>query len=99
MFVMKKNDLNNYCEWLFDILFYVEKHIDMTGYSVEESRVFGYISEILLNVWVNKNMLKVKYLPIAYTDCNIINQINKNICNSKVSCGIKYIIKKLIYKI
>lgn len=99
MFIMDKNNLNNYCEWLFDILFYVEKHIDMTGYSSEESRVFGYISEILLNVWVNKNMLKIKYLPIAYTDCNIINQINKNIYNSNLSSKFKYIIKKLICKI
>lgn len=96
MFIMKKKDFNNYCKWLFDILFYVEENIDMEGYSVEESRVFGYLAEILLNVWIDKNKLKVKYLPVAYTECSMINQIKKNIYNSKILCKFKHIIKKII---
>ena len=31
MFVMKKELLQHYCTWLFDILFELERELDMTG--------------------------------------------------------------------
>lgn len=61
MAVMKKNDFKEYCNWLFEILFKVEKITDMTGYSKQEKRLYGFLSEFLLNVWVLHNKLKVKY--------------------------------------
>lgn len=66
MFIMKAIYFNKYCCWLFDVLAYVEKNIDMTGYNVQEQRVFGYLSELLLNVWVEKKALRIKYYDIAY---------------------------------
>lgn len=65
MMICSKKLLNEYCMWLFDILFEVEKKVDITSYSVAEARVFGYISEILINVWVKNRNLKVKYIPVA----------------------------------
>jgi hypothetical protein len=65
MMVSKKTLFDEYCMWLFDILFELEKNIDLSNYTVAEARVFGYLSEILLNVWVKKNQLKVKFLPVA----------------------------------
>lgn len=61
MMIMKKEDFNNYCKWLFDILFQLEKQIDLKDYDKNEARIFGYMSEILLNVWILKNKKKVKY--------------------------------------
>jgi hypothetical protein len=58
MFIMRKNILNLYCTWLFDVLFELEKRIDISGYSTSEMRVFGYISEWLLDVWLDKNDYK-----------------------------------------
>lgn len=55
MFIMKKKYFNEYCEWLFDILEYVENLIDITDYSEQEKRVFGYLSEMLMDVWIDKN--------------------------------------------
>jgi hypothetical protein len=55
MFIMRKDILGRYCAWLFDVLFELEKRIDISGYSVSEARVFGYISEWLLDVWLDKN--------------------------------------------
>ena len=75
MFIMDSYKVNEYCKWLFSILFYVEKKIDMTGYNDAEKRVFGYLSEILLNVWVQKNNLRVKYYDIAYYDKNLLFQV------------------------
>lgn len=51
MFIMKKDEYHKYCEWLFDILFEAEKHIDMTWYSVEEYRVMGYLAERLCGIY------------------------------------------------
>lgn len=81
MFIMSANNLNMYCKWLFDILDYVEERIDMTGYSKQEKRVFGYLAEILLNVWVKKHQLKIKYYPIAYLDMSSIMQCKMAIRN------------------
>ena len=79
MFVMNKALLDEYCTWLFAILEYVENRIDMTDYTDAEKRVYGYLSEILLNVWVEKKQLKVKYLPIAYTELTQAEQKKKMI--------------------
>ena len=79
MFVMKKNEFYEYCNWLFKILFLLEKKIDISKYTRSEARIYGYMSEILLNVWVNKNMLKTKKIKIVKTDSNLNERINWNI--------------------
>ena len=53
MFIMKKDKLDEYCTWLFDILFSLEKVIDISQYDTFHSRFFGRISELLLDVWLN----------------------------------------------
>ena len=58
MFIMKKEILNEYCEWLFDILFELEKRIDPKQYSAFHARYLGRISERLLDVWIEKNGIK-----------------------------------------
>lgn len=52
MMIMKKELLNDYCTWLFPILFGVKSNIDMTQMSDFEKRFGGRISERLLNVWL-----------------------------------------------
>ncbi|KVN81195.1 hypothetical protein WK05_18030 [Burkholderia ubonensis] len=54
IFVLRRDLFNQYCEWLFDILFEMEKRLDMTNYSTAARRVFGYMSERLFNVFVKK---------------------------------------------
>lgn len=68
MFIMFSKHFTGYCEWLFNILEYVENTVDLSGYDVQEQRIYGYLSEILLNVWVQHNKLKIKYVPIVNTD-------------------------------
>ena len=36
----------------------MESRIDMTGYSVQQQRVYGYLAERLFNVWVIHKNLK-----------------------------------------
>ena len=64
MFIMKKDDYDAYCKWLFDILFELEKQIDISKYDQYQSRVFGFLSERLFNIWIEKQNFKIKELPV-----------------------------------
>ena len=68
MFIMRKDILDQYCSWLFDILFELEKRIDIRGYSAGEARVFGYISEWLLDVWIDRNRYEILEIPVMFME-------------------------------
>lgn len=88
MFVMRRQDFELYCEWLFDILFRVEGGMDMTGYTASEARVYGYLGELLLNIFVRRNNFKVKYLEVFNTEKMSLG----NILNRKVKEAVKTIV-------
>lgn len=71
MFIMKKEILNQYCTWLFDILFELEKKVDSSKYDNFHSRFYGRISELLLDVWINTN--KIKYEEVKVIDMQNVN--------------------------
>lgn len=77
MFVMKKDLMDKYCEWLFDILFELEKRVDATQYDSFHARFFGRVSELLLDVWINTN--KLKYKEIAVKSMDKVNWLKKGI--------------------
>ncbi|MDI2091534.1 DUF4422 domain-containing protein [Commensalibacter oyaizuii] len=54
MFIMKRHIFLQYCQWLFDILFTLEKQIDLSERNVQEYRVFGYLAEWLLGIYITK---------------------------------------------
>lgn len=58
MFVMKKDLFDEYCSWLFDILFQLEKRIDISQYDAYQARVYGFLGERLFNVWLENKHLK-----------------------------------------
>lgn len=68
MFIMRKDYFDDYCRWLFDILFELEKRLDITEYNDNDSRVFGFVSERLLDVWVNTNNLKYKEINYVFME-------------------------------
>ena len=65
MFVMKREYLNDYCLWLFDILFETEKRIDIAHYDTYQRRIFGFLAERLFNVWLLHHQLKVKEVKVV----------------------------------
>lgn len=69
--IMKRKDFINYCSWLFDVLFNLEKITDLTNYSIQEQRIYGYLAELLLNVWIKHQNLKVKNYSVLYPKKNI----------------------------
>ena len=89
MFIMKKEILDEYCTWLFDILFELEKRTDASKYDSFHARFYGRISELLLDVWVNKN--KIKYEEVKVMDMQNVNWLKKGISFLKAKfTGKKY---------
>lgn len=84
MFIMKKSLFDDYCVWLFDILFDLEKNIDIKDYDTYQQRVFGFLSERLLDVWLSHQNLVIKELPVV--ELEITNYLSK---------GVNLIIRKL----
>lgn len=68
MMICSKQLYNEYCKWLFNILFELEKEVDVSNYNDYQKRIYGFISERLLNVWVNNNNLKIKNVRVINTD-------------------------------
>lgn len=60
IFITSKKEYDRYCEWLFTILFEVEKRTDFTGYNGYQKRLFGFLSEFLQTVWIQYHNLNVK---------------------------------------
>lgn len=89
MLIMKKELLDEYCKWLFDILFELEERTDSTKYNKFHARYIGRVSELLLDVWVNTN--NVKYKEVKVLDIEPVNWLKKGMLfiNSKFR-GKKY---------
>lgn len=69
MMITSREIYNKYCEWLFGILFEVEKNVDLTNYNDYQKRIYGFLAERLLNVWILANSnLKVKEFPVINTE-------------------------------
>lgn len=63
MFVMRRDLLNAYCQWLFTVLFELEHRLDISDYSSYDARVFGFVGERLLDVWIEANRVAYRELP------------------------------------
>ena len=68
MFVMRRDYFDEYNNWLFDVLQKLEKRTDITDYDVVEARIYGYISELLLDVWLETNKLEYYEQNVAFLE-------------------------------
>ncbi len=56
LFIMRKDIFEEYCQWLFSILFELEKRIDITGYDETEQRAIGFLGERLWGVFFTQHL-------------------------------------------
>lgn len=89
MFIMRRELFDQYCEWLFDILAKIEKEIDITKYSTYEKRVYGFLSELMLDIWLDKNNVKYTDVDFVYMENEHIVRKGFNLIGRKVKgiCG------------
>lgn len=65
--VMRKQLFDDYCSWLFSIFFEMEGMIDVSNYDEYHKRLFGFLSEELLLVYITARKLRVKEYHIGIT--------------------------------
>lgn len=68
MLITTAAEFDAYCRWLFAVLTQVEVGTDMTDYSPYQRRLYGFLGERLLNVWVAHRGLRVCALPVKHTE-------------------------------
>ena len=68
MFIMRKTLLDRYCSWLFDILFELEKSVTSgeVGNIPDSRRLYGHVSERLLDVWMEKEGCGYYEIPYVF---------------------------------
>ncbi len=62
--VMRRDYFDAYMTWLFDVLFELEKRVDVVGWDTFQQRMCAFVSELLLDVWLEKN-------DILYAEQNV----------------------------
>ncbi|MGN0000901.1 MAG: DUF4422 domain-containing protein [Marinilabiliaceae bacterium] len=66
LFIMKRELFDDYCNFIFTILFELEKRIDTTNYDAYAIRVYGFVSELLMDVWVEYRHLNYKEQNVSF---------------------------------
>ena len=64
MMICRKELFDDYCEWLFGVLKKVEERVHIQYYTPYQARIFGFMSERLLNVYCIHHHLRVKHYKI-----------------------------------
>ena len=68
MLLARRPVLEAYCAWLFPVLFALEERLDIRGYTAYDQRVFGFVAERLLDVWLEVAQVRWRELPVLYTE-------------------------------
>ncbi|MCI8308741.1 MAG: DUF4422 domain-containing protein [Clostridia bacterium] len=82
--ITTKELIDDYCRWLFKILYKMEKNLNPEDYIHDDyrKRMFGFLSERLLNIWVikNKEKLKIKEISMINTQDDFKEKLKQKIC-------------------
>ena len=81
MFITHWNHFDEYSKWLFDILFEVERRVPPIDDPIQ-SRIYGYMSERLINVFCEHQKLKIKQIPLIMPLDYLNNSQNINNCRA-----------------
>lgn len=81
MFITSWKHFNAYSEWLFDILFEVERRIPPIDDPIQ-CRIYGYMSERLINVFCEQHQMRIKHIPLIMPLEDIHKGMNINILHA-----------------
>ena len=66
MFIMPWELFDKLMNWLFFILFKFEEKTNLNDFKGYQQRIFGFLSERLITVWIEYNQIKTKELHLVY---------------------------------
>lgn len=68
MCIMKKEKLDSYCSFIFDVLDRLNQKVNVSEYDDFQARLFGRISELLLDVWIDHNHIEYIEVPVIHME-------------------------------
>lgn len=90
MFVMRHDIFSDYCDFIFSILFEMEKRVDISNYNSYNRRLFGFVGERLMDVWLEYNDINYVEQSVAFMgDINWPRKIYEFL-KRKISGGVNY---------
>ena len=90
MFIAKKSLYDDYCSFMFPVLFELEKKLKAHGYT-RQKRTMGYIGEWFLGLYIYCKKIKVKQVPLMMCQDNKVNQSKTQI--------VKSVIRRIAYRL
>lgn len=66
MIISKQEVINAYNKWMFDILFELDKKENLEKYTGYNQRMWGFLSERLINVWLHHQKINVAEYPVKF---------------------------------
>ena len=96
MMVARREVFDEYCAWLFGILFDLEEHARAAWPEDDPKRMYGHLSERLLNIYIRHNGLRVAERPMANMEYDLhkrLRYIRRDYTNRP-----RFWIKKLLGK-
>lgn len=79
MMIARKKIFEDYASFLFPLFFALEKKIDPSKYEGDKRRVYGYLSEVLLTVFVKKNNLVFSPCKVSNLETSFLSRVFANI--------------------
>ena len=75
--ICKTELFDNYSKWIFEVLEKVESRTNIESYDTQHKRIFGYLVEVLLNVYLDKINAKLNeqkvLVPVEFVDMNTLS--------------------------
>lgn len=68
MGIMRQELFQEYTDFVFGVLEKVQAQIPYQNYEGQDARVFGFLAERLMDVWVNTHQLTYKEFPLVTTE-------------------------------
>lgn len=68
MMICKKTLFDQYCAWLFPLLSETERRTDISEYDTFQARLYGYLAERLMRVWILMQDIRVREVAIQLID-------------------------------
>lgn len=81
MIIARSKAFDEYCSWLFPILFDVYGRIDIAGRDDYQKRAIGFLSERLLRVWLLISGYSYCMRPINLVECSLKERISMRIAS------------------